>query len=229
MPGSYTLQNKRIIASRFHLSSISDTAKHFNLILLSFTLLIITYSAVSQTKLTDTARIKTDLIKITKTGESRNYRNISSLNQTAGYIFTEFEKNCDTVFYQTFEIDGKSYKNVIGRFGIKQKTPKLIIGAHYDVCGDQEGADDNASGVTGLLELSRLLKSDSLNNPVELVAYTLEEPPYFGTKFMGSHFHAQSLHESGEEIAGMICLEMIGYFSDKENSQQFPLPGLKKV
>jgi Zn-dependent M28 family amino/carboxypeptidase len=63
----------------------------------------------------------------------------------------------------------------------------IVIGAHYDVCGEQEGADDNASGVTAILELARLFSRSNLTRPIELVAYTLEEPPFFGTQSMGSY------------------------------------------
>ena len=68
-----------------------------------------------------------------------------------------------------------------------------MIGAHYDSCGDTPGADDNASGVAGLLELARLLAAKPPKHAVELVAYTLEEPPYFRTDSMGSVWHAREL------------------------------------
>ncbi|MEK6528582.1 MAG: peptidase M28, partial [Nitrospirota bacterium] len=48
-------------------------------------------------------------------------------------------------------------------------------------------------------------------------------PPFFRSKFMGSHIYAQSLKDNNEEVEGMICLEMIGYFKDKPGSQVFPL------
>lgn len=169
----------------------------------------------------DTARIENDLRIITKTEKSRNYRNIETLNFIAQYIFDEFSKNCDTVYYQTYLVNGAEYKNVIGSIGLDKKD-KIVVGAHYDVAGDQEGADDNASGVAGLLELSRLLSKDTLEHRIDLVAYTLEEPPFFRTENMGSHIHAKSLYENGEKIRGMICLEMIGYFSDNKKSQNYP-------
>ena len=172
-------------------------------------------------------RIEQDLQTITKTELPRNYRNIEILNFVADYIYTEFTKTCDTVYYQPYMVNGLEYKNVIGIIGDKHKE-KIVIGAHYDVCDEQEGADDNASGVVGLLELSRLFKSDTLQHQIELVAYTLEEPPFFRTESMGSYIHAKSLYDKGEQLKGMICLEMIGYFSDEKNSQEHPI-GLMKL
>lgn len=43
---------------------------------------------------------------------------------------------------------------------------------------------------------------------------------------MGSYVHAKSLHDSNTEVAGMICYEMIGYFSGERGSQRFPIPQL---
>lgn len=81
----------------------------------------------------------------------------------------------------------------------------------------------NASGVVGLLELSRLLKGHKLNQRIDLVAYSLEEPPYFWTEFMGSYIHAKSLVDNKTEVYGMISLEMIGYFKDEKKSQTYPI------
>jgi Zn-dependent M28 family amino/carboxypeptidase len=41
---------------------------------------------------------------------------------------------------------------------------------------------------------------------------------------MGSYVYAQSLKKNKEEIEGMICLEMIGYFTSEPKSQYYPLP-----
>jgi hypothetical protein len=163
---------------------------------------------------------------ITKTTDFRNYKNTGTLDYIADYIYSELAKTCDTVFYQTFEVYGKTYKNVIGSIGT-DKPERIILGAHYDVAGDQEGADDNASGVAGILELSRLLSKEKLKYRLDFVAYSLEEPPFFRTQFMGSYIHAKSLVEDKANVKGMICLEMIGFYSDKKNSQDFPVGFLK--
>lgn len=189
--------------------------------ILTLLLLFVTSYCFSMT-ISDTTIIKSHLTTITKTGQSRSYRNIDQLNKTADYIRTVFNQYSDSVFIQEYSVYGQIYKNVICSFGTENKK-RIIVGAHYDVCNNQEGADDNASGVVGLLELSRLLKGHKLNQRIDLVAYSLEEPPYFWTEFMGSYIHAKSLVDNKTEVYGMISLEMIGYFKDEKKSQSYPI------
>jgi Zn-dependent M28 family amino/carboxypeptidase len=124
-------------------------------------------------------------------------------------------------------------------------APLLVIGAHYDSQGDATagakvprgysldthtpGADDNASGVAGLIELARLLGRTPQKRPIELVAYALEEPPYFRTEHMGSVWHAQSLVDAKRNVELMISLEMIGTFNDAPGSQSYPFPGMQHL
>lgn len=172
--------------------------------------------------ITDTTAIKLHLEKLTKTTSYRNHQNIAQLNAIAQYIKTDFLKYSDSVAYQVYEVDGKTYKNVICSFGTENKQ-RMIIGAHYDVCGNQEGADDNASGVVALLELARQLKGKMLQKRIDLVAYTLEEPPYFRTEYMGSAVHAKYLSTHNIDVFGMLSIEMIGYFKDeKKHSKLSP-------
>jgi len=144
------------------------------------------------------------------------------LNKAADYITSTFGA-------QTAKVDNLQYnagqhrcRDIIARFGPKTGAP-IIVGAHYDVCADLPGADDNASGVAGLLELARLLSTRTLGCPVELVAFSTEEPPYFGGPQMGSAVHARGLRQSGVTPRAMICLEMIGYFSAKQPQENLLL------
>jgi hypothetical protein len=171
-------------------------------------------------------RIENDLQIITKTKVSRNYQNVETLNSVADYIFTELSKTCDTAYFQTYFVNGTEYRNVIGSIG-RDNPERIVIGAHYDVADNQEGADDNASGVVGVLELSRLMAKEKVKHQIDFVAYTLEEPPFFRTENMGSHVHAKMLFDEKVNVKGMICLEMIGYFNDEPNSQDYPLGILK--
>jgi Zn-dependent M28 family amino/carboxypeptidase len=166
--------------------------------------------------------------KLCGTEKPRTYKNLSVLNEAADYIFKTWTDQGYTPEFQTFQVGGKTYKNVILVLGPKDKA-RIVLGAHYDVAEEGPGADDNASGVAGLLELSRLLKplEADLKRRVELVAYSLEEPPFFGTAEMGSAIHAAQLKKEKAEVALMVSLEMIGYYSDKEDSQSYPLSALK--
>jgi hypothetical protein len=98
----------------------------------------------------------------------------------------------------------------------------FVIGAHYDTVRGSPGADDNASGVAVLLELARLLRGAELDQPLHLVAFANEEAPFFGTAAMGSLQYAHTARERGDDIVGMISLEMLGYYSDEPGSQSYP-------
>jgi hypothetical protein len=176
----------------------------------------------------DTILIKRHLTSITETKGFRNFLNVDLLNSTAEYLFEEFNKYADSTFYQEFQVNGLTYKNVVAQFN-KATGSKIIVGAHYDVCGMQKGADDNASGIVGLLEIARLLPSTDLNHPVELVAYCLEEPPFFRSENMGSYIHAKSLVENRQAVYGMISIEMIGYFTSEKKTQDYPLKLLQLI
>lgn len=160
----------------------------------------------------------------------RNYRNIASLGKCVDYISTEFRKAGAQPVNQSWKVQGEEYFNVIATYN-PEKSRRLIVGAHYDVYDDQPGADDNASAVAGLLELARLTfeNNPDLDYRIDFVAYCLEEPPFFATTSMGSYIHAQSLHDKEANVIGMICLEMIGYFSDEPESQPFPSPELAQL
>jgi Zn-dependent M28 family amino/carboxypeptidase len=103
-----------------------------------------------------------------------------------------------------------------------------LVGAHYDSVAGTLGADDNASAVAVQLETARhlhaLKKNRKLDLSVKLVFFTLEEPPAFGTRYMGSRVYAQSARKRKEQIDGMICLEMVGYTCRKPGCQTYPFP-----
>jgi Zn-dependent M28 family amino/carboxypeptidase len=171
----------------------------------------------------DQSRLRADVQFLTALQPARNCHNLSSLNKAADYIKGCFEELSGLVSEQAFTADGRRYRNVIASFG-PPEAARIIIGAHYDVCGDQPGADDNASAVAGLLETARLVQQNQppLRHRLDFVAYPNEEPPYFATDYMGSAVHAKSLHAAQVPVRAMLCYEMIGYFSDAPNSQSFP-------
>ncbi|NOZ68265.1 MAG: M28 family peptidase [Deferribacteres bacterium] len=129
---------------------------------------------------------------------------------------------------QRYDVEGKTYENIFTeKKGEKSPDRVLVIGAHYDTVTGTPGADDNASGVAGLLELARLLVNEPLGLSVQFVAFVLEEPPFSRSRHMGSYVYARSLHQKGTDVEGMICLESIGYFTDRPETQYFPLAFLR--
>ena len=163
-------------------------------------------------------------------GGYRHYANYIGLRRCIDYICAEFGTTNGRVALQNFRVQDGSYQNIICSMG-PERGPRIIVGAHYDVCGPQPGADDNASAVAGLLEIARMIGSrqHQLKYRLDLVAYCLEEPPFFGTENMGSYHHARSMRDQKSAVMEMICLEMIGFFAETENSQQFPFPMMKWI
>lgn len=169
----------------------------------------------------DPSRLRTHVETLCRT--PRDPGRFQQLNEAADYIKAEFAKTGGRVSEQTFGGERCSFRNIIVRFG-PEKGPRVVVGAHYDTVEETLGADDNASGVAGLIELARLLDGKPLKQTVELVAYTLEEPPFFRSDSMGSAQHAAALRQEGVEVTGMLALEMIGRFNDAPWSQKFPMP-----
>ena len=176
--------------------------------------------------------LKNHVYTIVEKFDDRIYSNIEMLDATAEYIHNEFSKYSDEVAYETYEltefVDNEvfEYKNVIANFkGTESCNDELVVvGAHYDTFGGHAGANDNTSAVAALLELARVLKEQPPKCNVQVVAYTLEEPPAFRTKKMGSYVHARNLSERGAKVKVAIVLDMIGFYSDEPNSQSYPVP-----
>lgn len=147
------------------------------------------------------------------------------IEKAASYIETEFKK-IGLTFYdtlnsyrQTFTIKSKqgnkdiTTSNIIGVLeGKSKKEEYVIISAHYDHLGINgvledsifNGANDNASGVTGVLTLAKYFKEKKLNErTIIFVAFTAEEMGMLGSKYFGNGIDASKY------IAG-INLEMIG-------------------
>ncbi|QWP76246.1 M20/M25/M40 family metallo-hydrolase [Lysobacter sp. K5869] len=192
----------------------------------------------------DAQRLREDVKRLSVDFYPRSYDRPENLERVATYLRAEFERAGARVGDQPVIVEGQTYRNVVARFG-PDTGPLRVIGAHYDSYADTgvdsgdprgysprthtPGADDNASGVAGLLELARMLGRAPPSRPVELVAYTLEEPPHFRSEHMGSAWHARALRAQGREVEFMLSLEMIGRFSDRPGSQTYPVPGMHRL
>lgn len=98
----------------------------------------------------------------------------------------------------------QTYNNVVGiQTGTVRPNDIYIVGAHYDSVSNP-GADDNASGVAGVLEAARVLHEYQFAATLIFMAFDREEQGLIGsTAYANAH--------SADNIRGMISLDMIGY------------------
>jgi Zn-dependent M28 family amino/carboxypeptidase len=178
--------------------------------------------ATNGSQLTQPQRLRHFVTELSTAHANRNVGHRHRLEGAAVFIETQLEALGLQSHSQRFTAEGDKYRNIVVQLG-PDTAEVTVLGAHYDVAGDQPGADDNASGVAGLLELARLLKNEKLQRRIELVFYTNEEPPFFRTPHMGSAVHAADLRKRGAHASLMISLECIGYFSDQPGSQDHPV------
>ncbi len=146
----------------------------------------------------------------------------------SGYIEQQLSGSGLTVEKECYEVGSYSTHNLVTSIpGDKRADEIIVLGAHYDSVRESPGADDNASAVAVLIEVARLLKKHQPTRTIRFVAFTCEEAPYFNLGQMGSQHHARQSRQRGDNIIGMLCLEMMGYYRDEPGSQTLP-PGIPK-
>lgn len=134
-----------------------------------------------------------------------------------GYTQTELH-GYEHVFSQFGEIWTTTQYNVIAYLpGISNST--VIVGAHYDamkwamesIDDPAPGADDNASGTAGVLELARLFKENNVQPyyTIAFIAFAAEEQKSGPTFRDGAQAFADRMVEEGKHVQYMINLDMI--------------------
>ena len=169
------------------------------------------------------AELKALVHSLTVTIGPRSHQDPANLDAAADLISRRLASFGYDLTSQPYEVGELAVHNIIAeRRGTDQPDRVIVIGAHYDTVVGSPGADDNASGVAVLLELARLHAETRFRKTVRFVAFTLEEPPFFRSRHMGSRIYARSLKERGDRIEAMLCLESVGYYSQEPGSQSFP-------
>ncbi|MCP4202772.1 MAG: M28 family peptidase [bacterium] len=151
----------------------------------------------------------------------RNVFRPGTLQATAQYIEGRWAAQGYEVSSVPYEVEGIECANLEATLA-GSGTEVFVVGAHYDSVQGSPGANDNGSGVAALLEISRLLAADRLGATLRFVAFVNEEPPFFWWRNMGSMVYARRARKRGDQIAGMISLETIGYYSSEPRSQHYP-------
>lgn len=149
-------------------------------------------------------------------GERHPYTSRDRLLAAQTYILSQWRSWQLTTTSEAFSYLGESFVNLIARPARCPSGPRLIIGAHVDTVPNSPGADDDASGLAALLELSRLIGQYAPAAPVEFVVFNLEE-----LGMVGSSHYADGLRREQQPVMGMLSLEMVG-FTESEGRQRYP-------
>ena len=111
-----------------------------------------------------------------------------------------------------FSVGATTAYNVVATLaGTERPDEWIIVGGHYDAVSGSPGADDNASGCAGVLELARLLTTDPPGVTLLFVCYAGEEQGLYG-----SEDHADHLLTTGDDdkVVAMVNMDMIAYTGD---------------
>lgn len=198
------------------------------------TLLAQSHNASAYDHLTNPKTQKPHILAITAPENMGRATGSSGAADVQRYIETKFEEygieKRGILYDQQFKIEVKSEKkghmpapprtitghNILGEIKATNKSREyIIIGAHYDHLGEIKGkvypgADDNASGVTALLELARMfskMKEDGKEIGANLlfVAFDGKEQ-----SLAGSHHFVKMLRIHNGNIRCMINIDQIG-------------------
>jgi Zn-dependent M28 family amino/carboxypeptidase len=103
-----------------------------------------------------------------------------------------------------FQYNGSTYHNVVGVLtGHTRPDDYYVIGAHYDSVNNP-GADDNASGVAGVLEIARVASMYDFEATIIFIAFDREEQGLVGSE-------AWVAEHTADTILGMVSMDMIAY------------------
>ncbi len=130
----------------------------------------------------------------------------------------------DTVMLHDFKVNKPGYPeetadNILAvQWGTKTPEEYVICGAHYDSWNDDgsdpdtirsPGADDNATGVAGILETARILSHYTFDRTIIYANWCAEE-----IGLVGSAAYAHDMAEQLMDIVGYFNLDMTGYLEE---------------
>jgi hypothetical protein len=124
------------------------------------------------------------------------------------YIYQSFEELGLDVMYHEWDFGGYQSRNIVATLprNNPDSTAVFILCAHYDCSEGSVGANDDGSGVAGMLAIAEIMSTYSFHHTIRFIAFSGEE---VGT--YGSFTYARDAYNSGENIVAVINVDMIGY------------------
>lgn len=147
-------------------------------------------------------------------GDTFTIRSRYSLSEqihvAANYLNHFYQNQGMDVFNQQFEFNGITLSNVIAEMqGSIFPEQIYLISAHYDSLPAGEiapGADDNASGVAGMLMAAKILSQYDFACTLRFVNFAAEEQ-----NLAGSQHYANQSYCAQEDIRAVLNLDMIAW------------------
>lgn len=164
----------------------------------------------------DTNRLKQDVRNI---AIPRNYNaQTQTLARVRDSVQTRLAQFNLPSYRHEFMFNNFLCGNVVARqSGHLRDTSVWVIDAHFDGVSNSPGADDNASGVAGMLEAARILSQYEFEESLQFIGFDVEEEG-----LVGSNRYTLNAIPAGDRIKGVFNFEMIGYYDTAANSQQLP-------
>lgn len=133
--------------------------------------------------------------------------------ECVNHLISYFDnKGLDTIYLQNYT-QGWLPNIIAVKYGTLFPDSIYVLGAHYDSYkSGSPGADDNASGTSGVLEAARILSDYEFEKTIMFVLFSGEEMGRLGSKAF-----TDSLVNNNSEISSMINLDMISYVNDGDN------------
>jgi len=135
------------------------------------------------------------------------HKNNAMNDKAADYIKNKLNSYSLQTYDQWFSSTGRNVYGV--KTGTQYPDQKYMICAHYDdmpSSGLAPGADDNASGTAAVIEAARIFKDYSFPFTVIFALWDEEEQG-----LIGSDYYAAQAALAGEQIKGVINLDMIAW------------------
>lgn len=169
----------------------------------------------------DSLRLRDDLAFVE--GIRHRVTGLTHLNAVRDELRQHFDQLGLALSEQTFTYLGATGRNIIGTLsGTGTSEKVVIVDAHYDTVNNSPGADDNGSGVAGVMEVARILSRYPSKKTLRYIGFDMEEDG-----LRGSLAYVGSLPPN-EQVEGVFNFEMIGYYSEEPNTQDIP-PGFNLI
>lgn len=145
---------------------------------------------------------------------TRNTNTSTAIKKATKYAYDYFLSEGLPTAYQYYYLSGTQKRNVIAeQIGLTQPERIFLLVGHLDSTSPSPytlapGADDNASGSTGVLLAADILSEYKFGCTLRYVLFTGEEQGLYG-----SENYATYVYNQGEDIEGVLNLDMIAYNS----------------